>query len=171
MHKTPQAVKATAPNGPNARRQRRYDKLVITIERRERKLDKDQRSVARGIKALAKMQRDRMRLRKAIDRAERDAADALVASTVAPTPQPQPEPLADFVQRGQAAQAAVDDILNRDTRGTDAPTVKPRRPRKPTVAEGVAAILGEAIGGGAPKAESREARMQAMGFRKTGKRR
>lgn len=147
------------PNKASAtdRRSARYEKLCATIERTQRRFEKHDRLAQRSLKSLAKLERQRVRLKKAMAKAEAQAADALVASTAAPPVE------------------ATTGELARGTDSLPAPTPKPKRQRKPkaeTLGESCNRIVSELLSPGSPALakEASDARMRAMGFRKTGKR-
>lgn len=182
MHKSRQTVKPTATGDVEedllrkrmARREANYQKLCTTIERTQRKLEKADRTVTRSVKLLTKLERQRRRMQK----------------QMAEPPKVEPKPEHPKVEaREQAVANAlveptvpdVTDIPNSEVFGGDLGTPveakpKPKRQRKPkaTDAKPESGSPGPALMVAAfnrPLVEAREARMQAMGFRKTSKRR
>src|SRR5262245_31584484 len=142
MNNSRTPVKATGQKAD--RRELRYQKLVVTIERTQRKVDKADRIFQRGSRQLVKLERQRQRLLKAM---------------AAPKPEPQPIETEQH-PRIEAKEEAVANALVED-----APVPpKPKRTRK------AKPEIGWVFPQAKSDSETREARMKSLGFRKyTGK--
>src|SRR5262245_3046160 len=92
--------------GQPTRSERRYAKVVASIERQQRKLEKSDRAVKAAIRSIVKLERTRRRLQKKIAADETAKANGHVMAAV-PEPEPVEVPALDippFLQREPEAK-------------------------------------------------------------------
>jgi hypothetical protein len=157
-------------------RERRYKAALAAVERCKRRREAAIRTLAKCETLLPKLERRARRMGAPPRPPKIKLDDPPPVELPAIPPKVAADGLPDFLRRGQAAQAAADKAID------EAKPAKPKRQRhehkvmaeveriidqhKPTAGSPGPALLTEAL-----NRPARDARMQAMGFRKTTRKR